>query len=214
MSLPFPADPTDQESPAADPGGPTSSKWRTSTRVILEWAAIAAVAVLAAILIRAFVVQPFSIPTGSMEPTLEPHDRILVNKLSYDFHSIHRGDIVVFKKPADDTTPHITDLVKRVIGLPGETISARDGQFYIDGRYLSQPWLPKVDQGLTVFPSSIPGCLPSPPGSCRIPTGEYIMLGDNRTDSSDSRVFGPVPGSLFIGRAFILGWPPSRIGFL
>jgi signal peptidase I len=137
-----------------------------------------------------------------------------VNKLSYDFHHIHRGDIVVFKKPADDTAPDITDLVKRVIGLPGETISARDGQVYIDGRYLSQPWLPKVDQGMTVFPSGIPGCLPSPPGYCRIPTGEYIMLGDNRTDSSDSRVFGPVPGSLFIGRAFILVWPPSRIGFL
>jgi hypothetical protein len=70
---------------------------------------------------------------------------------------------VVFEKPADDTTPGTTDLVKQAIGLPGETISARDGQVYIDGRYLSQPWLPKVDHGVTVLPSSIPGCLPSPP---------------------------------------------------
>lgn len=214
MSLPVPADPTDEEKPAADPGDSTSPKSHPATRAILEWAAIVAVAVLAAVVIRTFVVQPFKIPSGSMEPTLKVHDRLLVNKLSYDFHSIHRGDIVVFKKPADDTTPDITDLVKRVIGLPGQTISARDGQIYIDGRYLPQPWLPKVDQGVTVFPSSVPGCLPSPPGSCRIPAGKYFMMGDNRTDSTDSRVFGPVPGSLFIGRAFILVWPLSRIGFL
>ncbi len=197
-----------------DPGPPTSQKSHSATRVILEWAAIVAVAALAALLIRAFVVQPFSIPSGSMEPTLKNHDRLLVNKLSYHLHNVHRGDIVVFKKPADDTTPGITDLVKRVIGLPGETISARDGQVYIDGRYLPQPWLPKVDQGVTVFPYRIPGCLPSPPESCRIPAGEYFMLGDNRTDSADSRVIGPVSGSLFIGRAFILVWPLSRIGFL
>jgi signal peptidase I len=214
VSLPVPADPTDEEGPKGDPGEPTSPRSHSATRVIVEWAAIVAVAVVAAILIRAFVIQPFSIPSGSMEPTLKSHDRLLVNKLSYHFHSVHRGDIVVFKKPAEDTTPDITDLVKRVIGLPGETISARDGQVYVDGRYLPQPWLPKVDQGVTVFPPSIPGCLPSPPGSCRIPAGEYIMLGDNRTNSSDSRVFGPVPGSLFIGRAFILVWPLSRIGFL
>jgi signal peptidase I len=189
-------------------------KLHSATRAILEWAAIAAVAVLAALVLRAFVVQPFSIPSGSMEPTLKNHDRLLVNKLSYHFHSVHRGDIVVFKKPGDDIAPGISDLVKRVIGLPGETISARDGQVYVDGRYLPQPWLPKVDQGVTVFPPSIPGCLPSPPGSCRVPAGEYFMLGDNRTDSADSRVIGPVPGSLFVGRAFILVWPLSRIGLL
>ena len=149
-----------------------------------------------------------------MEPTLQKNDRLLVNKLSYDFHSVHRGDIVVFKKPPDETTPGITDLVKRVVGLPGETISAHNGQVYINGRYLREPWLPKIDQGVTVFPPSIPGCLPSAPGSCRIPSGDYFMLGDNRTDSADSRVIGPVPGNLFIGRAFILIWPLSRIGLL
>jgi signal peptidase I len=197
-----------------DPGPPVGPKSRSATRVILEWAAIVALAALAAFFIRAFVVQPFSIPSGSMEPTLKDHDRLLVNKLSYHFHTVHRGDVVVFKKPPDETTPGITDLVKRAIGLPGETISARDGLVYVDGRYLPQPWLPKVDQGVTVFPSSIPGCLPSPPGSCRIPAGEYFMLGDNRTDSADSRFIGPVSGNLFIGRAFILVWPLSRIGFL
>ena len=78
-------------------------------------------AVLAAILIRSFVVQPFYIPSGSMEPTLHVGDRVLVNKLSYDFHAVHRGDIVVFKKPPNDTSPGVKDLIKRVIGLPGET---------------------------------------------------------------------------------------------
>jgi signal peptidase I len=214
MSLPVPADPTEQESLSRDAGEPRGSKTRSATRVILGWAAVLAVAVLAAILIRAFVVEPFKIPSGSMEPTLQINDRLLVNKLSYHAHGVHRGDVVVFKKPPNDTTPGITDLVKRVIGLPGETISASDGQVYIDGRYLPEPWLPKTDRGVTVFPSSIPGCLPSRPGSCRIPVGEYFMLGDNRTDSADSRVIGPVSGSLFIGRAFVLVWPLSRIGFL
>jgi signal peptidase I len=212
--LPVPTDPPDQESPSGEAGESGSSKARSATRVVLGWAAVLVVAVLAAFLIRAFVVEPFKIPSGSMEPTLQVNDRILVNKLSYHLHRIHRGDVVVFKKPADDTTPGITDLVKRVIGLPGETISARGGQVYIDGRYLPEPWLPKVDRGVTVFPSGIPGCLSSPSGSCRIPSGEYFMLGDNRTNSSDSRVLGPVSGSLFIGRAFVLVWPLSRIGFL
>jgi signal peptidase I len=205
---------TDAEGPVVDTGTPKGPPSHSPTRVILEWAAIVAVAVLVALLVRAFVVQPFSIPSGSMEPTLKDHDRLLVNKLSYHFHPVRRGDIVVFKKPSDDTTPGITDLVKRVIGLPGETISARDGQVYVDGRYLPQPWLPKVDQGVTSFPARMPGCRPSPPGSCRVPAGQYFMLGDNRTDSADSRVIGPVPRSLVVGRAFILVWPLSRIGLL
>ncbi len=195
-------------------GEPATPKPHSPRRIILEWVVIVAVAVLAALILRAFVVEPFTIPSGSMEPTLEVHDRLLVNKLSYRFHGVHRGDIVVFKKPPHENTPGVTDLVKRVIGLPGEVISAHNGQVYINGRYLPEPWLPKVDQGITVFPSHIRGCLTSPPGSCRIPAGKYMMLGDNRTDSTDSRSFGPVSKGLFIGRAFILVWPPSRIGFL
>ncbi len=100
-----------------NPAGPQPGRRRV--RVAVEWAAILVVAVLAAILIRSFVVQPFFIPSGSMEPTLKIGDRVLVNKLSYDFHSVHRGDIVVFEKPPDDNTPGVTDLIKRVIGLPG-----------------------------------------------------------------------------------------------
>src|SRR5579872_6565957 len=118
-------------------------------RVVIEWVAVLAVAVIAAVLIRAFVLEPFFIPSGSMEPTLQVGDRVLVNKLSYDLHSIHRGDVVVFKKPANDFTPGIKDLIKRVIGLPGETISGENGAVYINGRRLKEPWLPK---GVTTSP--------------------------------------------------------------
>jgi signal peptidase I len=200
VALPVPADPTaPNPAPTPDPSGPTATHRRA--RIVIEWGVILVVAVLAAILIRSFVVQPFFIPSGSMEPTLKVNDRVLVNKLSYDFHSVHRGDVVVFHKPADDTTPGITDLIKRVIGLPGETISAQNGQVYINGRPLAEPWLPK---GVTT------GTF----GPTVIPDGEYFMMGDNRGDSSDSRIIGPIPKRLFIGKAFLKVWPLTRIGTL
>jgi signal peptidase I len=172
----------------------------------IEWGGILVVAVLAAILIRTFVVQPFYIPSGSMEPTLQIHDRVLVNKLSYHFHPVHRGDIVVFSRPPNDDSPGVKDLIKRVIGLPRETISTHGGYVYINGKRLSEPWLPK-------------GQLPVPPGGCTlttmvIPAGDYYVMGDNRGDSADSRCFGPLPGHLIIGRAFFRVWPLGRIGSL
>jgi signal peptidase I len=203
VSLPVPAD---SAAPDQVPGTPAPApappeRKRRSVRVAIEWGAILVVAVLAAILIRSFVVQPFYIPSGSMEPTLNVGDRVLVNKLSYDLHAVHRGDIVVFKKPPTDTTPGVKDLIKRVIGLPGESISGRDGHVFINGHELAEPWLPK---GVTTapFPSTF------------IPQGDYFMMGDNRGDSADSRIIGPIPKSLFIGRAFLRVWPLSRIGTL
>ncbi len=136
-----------------------------------------------------------------MEPTLKIHDRVLVNKLSYDFHSVHRGDIVVFKKPANDFSPSVTDLIKRVIGLSGETISAQGGEVYINGRPLHESWLPRGEYTQNFGPVAIP-------------RGEYFMMGDNRGDSADSRIFGPVSSKLFIGRAFIRVWPLSHLGWL
>ena len=172
-----------------------------SRRVVIEWVAVLAVAVIAAVLIRAFVFEPFFIPSGSMEPTLKVNDRVLVNKLSYDLHSIHRGDIVVFKKPANDFAPDIKDLIKRVIGLPGETISGQDGAVFINGHRLKEPWLPK---GVTTAPFP----------AVHVPKGDYFVMGDNRGDSADSRVIGPISGDLIVGRAFIRVWPISRIGGL
>jgi signal peptidase I len=195
-------DPAPKSEPLAVP--PDRERKRSSRRrSIIQWVVILAIAVLAAVLLRVFVVQPFKIPSGSMEPTLKPHDRVLVDKLSYDLHSIHRGDVIVFKKPPDDNTPGIKDLIKRVIGLPGETIAGKNRQIYINGKPLSEHWLPKVNQDTT-----------SNFGPVQIPAGEYFVMGDNRVESTDSRVFGPIPKSLVIGRAFIIVWPLSRVGTL
>ncbi len=200
MALPAPEDPAPVEIAPAEPAPKPRSKRR---RAIIEWGVILVVALLAALLLRTFVIQPYYIPSASMEPTLKVGDKVLVNKLSYDLHSIHRGDVIVFKKPPDDTTPGIKDLIKRVIGLPGETIAGKDGQIYINGKLLNEPWLPRVDQNTTSTFAPV-----------QIPAGEYFVMGDNRGDSSDSRVFGPIAKSLVVGRAFIKVWPPSRIGTL
>lgn len=182
-------------------GGPPPAPSRRSRRTIIEWGAILVVAVLAAVLLRSFVIQPYFIPSGSMEPTLRVGDKVLVNKLSYHFHGVHRGDVVVFKKPPNDYTPDIKDLIKRVIGLPNESISAQGGHVYINGRELKEPWLPK-----NVVTTNF--------GPVHVPPGDFFVMGDNRTNSADSRVIGPIPGSLIVGRAFLIVWPIGHIGTL
>ena len=158
---------------------------------------------IAALVLRAFVIQPYFIPSGSMESTLLVGDKVLVNKLAYDFHPIHRGDVVVFNRLPDDPDPGVDVLIKRVIGLPGETISASGGKIYIDGKLLPQPWLPKNTNTYT-----------QPFGPTTIPAKCYFMMGDNRNNSTDSRVFGCVPKSYIIGRAFVIVWPLGQFGTL
>lgn len=170
-------------------------------RQAIEWVVLVAGALIIALVIKTFLFQAFYIPSASMDPTLKVHDRVLVNKLSYHLHPVHRGDVVVFTAPPAERTAQIKDLVKRVIGLPGETIEARDGHIYINGRYLNEPYLP---------PGTITDDLPA----TVIPANSYFMMGDNRTASSDSRVFGPINRSTIIGRAFVRMWPLSRLGFL
>ncbi len=198
------------EPTASDAIPPTSPqvvrrrRGHSSTRNTLEWVAVIVGAVVVALLIKTFVVQAFRIPSESMVPTLEMGDRVLVNKLSYDAHDLNRGDVVVFERP--DNLPagpnEPKDLIKRVIGLPGEQIVTRDGRVYIDGRLLEEPYLPPstptvgIEEELTV------------------PEGEVLVLGDNRQNSSDGRVFGPVPTDSVIGRAFMIMWPPGRMGAL
>jgi signal peptidase I len=178
-----------------------SKGWRAA----IEWTVIVAVALIGALVIRTVLFQAFFIPSASMDPTLKVHDRILVNKLSYHLHPIHRGDIVVFKRfpgmPIADG--EIKDLVKRVIGLPGETIqSTPDGHIEINGQILNEPYLP-------------PGTQLGPPiPKQTIPAHAYFVMGDNRTDSSDSRFFGPVPRKYIVGRAFLLIWPLSDFRLL
>jgi signal peptidase I len=180
---------------------------------LLEAAIIVAVALAVAVLLRTFVVQTFYIPSQSMEPTLQVGDRILVNKLSYHLHAVGRGDIVVFRRPPlEEQTcsgPEVNDLVKRVVGLPGETISLHDGAVEINGRPLAEPELPVGDL-TTPGPGATPFSLDKP---YRIPAGEYFMMGDNRAASCDSRYWGPIPRSLIVGKVDVRIWPITRLHF-
>jgi signal peptidase I len=197
---------------------PRRPLWRTSRRRpahkrggrwVAEGVIIIAVALVVAILLRTFVVQTFVIPSQSMEPTLQVGDRILVNKLSYHLHGVGRGDIVVFSKPPlENCGEPVTDLVKRVIGLPGETISLAHGEVYINGKFLPEPWLPK---GVKTYPvAGEPYGLTHP---YKIPSGQYFMMGDNRPESCDSRYWGPITRSLIIGKVDVRVWPLSRLAW-
>lgn len=180
------------------PGG-KSRRSRSSVRNVIEWIAIIAAALIVAVIIKTFLLQAFYIPSESMEPTLKPQDRVLVNKLSYKLHAVHRGDIVVFKRPPSEAgDPTIKDLIKRVIGLPGETIEERGGQVYINGQELKEPYLPAGTVTNTLPPT-------------KVGPGQYFVMGDNRTNSKDSRFIGTIPRSLIVGRAFIRVWPLSKI---
>jgi signal peptidase I len=176
-------------------------KSQSSLRSAVEWVLIVAGAVLVAVIIRTFVLQAFYIPSSSMEPTLKIDDKVLVNKLSYKFHDINRGDIVVFERPPGETDPKIKDLIKRVIGLPGDRIEAHDGHVFIDGRQLNEPYLPA---GIQIKPLV----------RQTVPRNSIFVMGDNRPSSKDSTVFGPISKNLVVGRAFIRVWPLSAINFL
>ena len=173
----------------------------SSVRSAVEWILIVAAALVTALLIKTFLLQAFYIPSASMSPTLEVHDRVLVNKLSYHFHEVHRGDIVVFKRPPGERDANIKDLIKRVVALPDETVEGRDGHVLVDGRVLHEPYVP-----------------PNRPtdnfGPVKIAKNHYWVMGDNRTNSKDSRIFGSIPRSLIVGRAFIRVWPISAITLL
>jgi len=172
------------------------------------------VALVAALLIKTFAVQAFFVPTGSMEPTIIPGDRVLVNKLSYDFHSVHIGDIIVFRRPPRDTTPGIDDLIKRVVALGGQKIQVKDCGVWVNGKEEAQSWEPKGWQNpfseyCTTWPTN--SFLPNP---YTVPKGDLFVMGDNRRNSDDSRYWGPLPDSYIVGRAFVRIWPPGRIGLL
>jgi signal peptidase I len=190
--------------PPAEESKPKRSRW------LVEGVVIIAVAIVVAVLLRTFVVGTYSIPSGSMEPTLNVNDRILVDKLAYHFHSVHTGDVVVFTTPKDEhcAGPPVNDLVKRVIGLAGQTITLSDGQVYIDSKLLAQPWLPAVVQHQTYpIPSGAPYGLTKP---YRVPAGDVFVMGDNRTESCDSRYWGPIKTSTIVGKVDVRFWPLSR----
>lgn len=173
-------------------------------RTVLEWVAVIAAGVLIALTAQAFFVQAFWIPSPSMAPTLEVGDRVLVNKLSYKTHEVNRGDLVVFERPpqaAQGGQDEIKDLIKRVVAVGGDTIEGRGGQVYVNGERIDEPYLvegtPTEDLEREV-----------------IPDGYVFVMGDNRTNSEDSRRFGPIDEDSIVGRAFIKVLPLSDLGWL
>jgi signal peptidase I len=182
-------------------------KKTTTGRTILEYVVLAVVAIAVALLIQAFLVKPYRIPSESMENTLLIGDRVLVDRISWRLSDPGRQDIVVFHPPFQGPV-----LIKRIIGMPGDEISLRDGAVYVNGTELAEPYVREVG-GQTVptepFDNGLPWALQQP---YTVPAGNYFVMGDNRIDSGDSREFGPVPRDQLVGKAFARYWPPGRIG--
>jgi len=174
---------------------------RRARRRLLEWPLLIVFALLSAYLIRAYVVQTFYIPSGSMHETLLEGDRVLVSKVSYHLHEVNRGDVVVFRRPPGFRVED-EDLIKRVVALPGETVEGRNRQVYVDGQPLTEPYVEPACRGTQDF------------APVTVPAGELWVMGDNRCNSSDSRVFGPIGEDLLVGRAFVLAWPVGRLSWL
>jgi signal peptidase I len=202
--------------PTAEPDGEGPKRTgRRTRRVVIEWVLLIGGALLIAFLIKTFLFQAFYIPSESMTPTLQVGDRVLVNKLSYRLHDVNRGDIVVFEAPEGQGTSAVKDLVKRVIGLPGERVEFGDGDVFIDGELLEEPYLA---DGETTAPSNAAfsdRCEPPAEDNvCVVPADSVLVLGDNRNESKDGRVFGPIDESDIVGRVFVRIWPIGDIGFL
>ncbi|MCU1486274.1 MAG: signal peptidase [Actinomycetia bacterium] len=183
---------TPGEGPPAS--APTTTTANKSTRNAVEWVAIVIGALVVALIVKTFLIQAFFIPSLSMYSTLDKGDRVLVNKLSYHVHDIHRGDIVVFERPPKVADSAIKDLIKRVVGLSGDTVEGKDGKVYVNGKALDERYL---DAGTTTsdFPAQT------------IAQGQIWVMGDNRGNSEDSRFFGPIDKDLVVGRAFVRVWP-------
>jgi signal peptidase I len=193
-------------------------------RDVLEVPLVIGLAVVIVVALRAVLVQPYYIPSASMVPQLRVNDKILVSRLSYRLHPIHRGDLVVFPAPPGSDldlgrpvhgldaawhavgsrlglVPRNDELIKRVIGLPGDTVQGKDDHVYINGRLLVEPYLPASH-------------LTSDFGPVVVPAGGLWVMGDNREDSDDSRFFGPIKKSSVVGRAVVRVWPLDHISFL
>lgn len=182
-------------------------------RIAVDWLATLGVAAALALVLEAEVAKPYRIPTSSMEPTLhcavpgpgclgKSSDRVLAASIVYDFRSPERGDIVVFKAPplAKTRCQEGGTFVKRIVGLPGERVSERNGFVFVDGRRLAEPYVDasRRDHETKTWP--------------RVPPHAYFVMGDNRANSCDSREWGPVPRGNLIGPVVATYWPFGRLG--
>ena len=179
------------ESPAREP--------RKKGGGVLEFLVILIVAfALVFGFVRPFVVEAFYIPSESMVHTLEVGDRVLVNKFIYRFEEPERGDVVVFRSVEGGDE----DLIKRVVGLPGDEISVRKGALHVNGERQNEPYVNEEIPDVNTY------------GPMKVPEGHVFAMGDNRANSRDSRFFGPVPYKNIEGEAFVIFWPPARLGLL
>jgi signal peptidase I len=207
----------DDLEPFAPPTRPPSF-----ARTIAELPALLVVAIALTFLVKALVAQAFFIPSGSMEPQLNVGDRVVVSRTAYRLHEPRRGDVIVFDSPKAAPAKHVgfplnainevletiavkrppdSELIKRVVGLPGERVEGRDGHVFIDGRLLGEPYL---DADVTT----------SDFGPVKVPAHHLWVMGDNRSNSADSRVIGTVDIDAVVGRAIARVWPPGRTAFL
>ena len=202
---------------------PRKKKSRSTRSSLVELVVIVAVAVGLAFLIQAYVVKPYRIPSGSMEPTLQVGQRVLVDRIGMDFGGPHVGEIVVFHPPKEAEqevcgVPHppsqvcpvaqreqsSVNFIKRIVAGPGDTIYIKEGHVYLNGKREHDPYIRPCGES-----SECNFLMPA-----KIPAGHWFMMGDNRGDSDDSRYWGPIPTSWIIGEAFATYWPPDRIGTL
>lgn len=227
-----------EEAPVAAPS------WRERLRPLLahltELPVLIFAAFVIAIVIKTFLVQAFFIPSESMLPTLHPGDRVLVEKLGYRFHEPHRGDVVVFEKSVFGVAPDVPwyqdaknfvrellglptgveeDYIKRIVAVGGDSIrySGTPRTLLINGTEVEQPF---IRGGRDRFSSSLTSrdCerlgMQSHEGGCLVPAGRVFVMGDNRGDSEDSRILGPIDEDRIVGRAFVIIWPPNDAGGL
>jgi len=174
------------------------AKRRRSLLLSLGWLRDLLIAIVLALAIIAFVYQPVKVEGTSMAPRLSDQERIVINKFIYKFGPIERGDIVVFRYPRDPGK----SFIKRVVGLPGETVEIRRGVVTINGAPLREEYIPGAEQDAHSYPAT------------RLPADHYFVLGDHRRSSNDSRVWGPVARSYIYGKAVFAYWPPERFGVI
>ncbi len=199
-------------------------KRRSGLASIVELVVIIAIALGLALVIQAFLVKPYRIPSESMEPTLAVGQRVIVNRLKYKFGDPDRRDIIVFHPPTGaeranqcgvphsrkSACPKATDtesdvnFIKRIVGLPGDRLSVKGGIAVINGKSLKEPYIRSCGE--------MPAC--NLPKTIKIPPGHYFIMGDNRGASDDSRFWGPISKDWIIGDAFFTYWPIKKIGTL